>query len=176
MIESLAAFSPQALGELKSWLEPWFLQQSSSGSGTYAARIQLYNAPQPIADTTETDLVWLQAYDFTDGSVTPPVRSTHTATLIVPSAGIYAFEAYVLWASNATGWRYVLFTVNGTNQQNGQQQQAVSGGGGNDRNQMNLGGTILALAAGDAVGVAVEQNSGGSLNVLAAYIAAAKVF
>lgn len=86
--------------------------------------------------------------------------STNPARLTCKTAGIYSIFANVEWASNSTGVRSVLFTLNGTSTTIA---SVGSDAFGTAFNQIIH--TQYRLAVNDYILCRVYQNSGGALNV-----------
>jgi hypothetical protein len=83
-----------------------------------------------------------------------------STTITVPETGIYLASGYVGITFNATGYRRLLLDQNG-----GfpiiDARTAVNG----DHTHMTLN-TLLVCTAGDAIKLAVDQNSGGAINTV----------
>jgi hypothetical protein len=85
---------------------------------------------------------------------------TNSSRMTAPVAGVYLVTANVRFASNGTGYRQVLFLVNGGTLHGDDIRAAVSG-----VVTDVVTSARVSLAAGDYVEVQVGQTSGGALNV-----------
>ena len=119
----------------------------------------LYNsAALSIANATVTTVLW-NSEDFDTDSFHS--TSTNTGRITIPSGkdGKYLFIVTTLFDVNATGFRGVRFNKNGSIQNYLETQPGGTGNGG-----VSLS-AIYNLVATDYIEAAVEQTSGGALNV-----------
>jgi len=119
----------------------------------------LYNsAAISISNFTVTTVLW-NSEDFdTDGFHS---TSTNTGRITIPSGkgGKYLFSVTTLFDVNGTGFRGVRFNKNGSVQNYLELPPSSTGNGGVTLN------AIYNLVATDYIEAAVEQTSGGALNV-----------
>ena len=87
-----------------------------------------------------------------------PPAATFT-TISAPYAGIYLMQAAVEWANDSTGGRLVSFEINGTELE-GERKRA-------DNTSRSTVTAVRNLAEGDTIGLHVEQDTGGDLDVVA---------
>jgi hypothetical protein len=122
-----------------------------AGAGSQAvARQVLASVNFPIED-----------YDTADLHST----SANTSRLTAPVAGIYRVSANLVWESDPTGQRELIFELNPTSPLSHHVPAYISAPAtAGDMQQLS---TEIKLAAGDFVEVRVLQSSGGSLNVTA---------
>jgi len=86
--------------------------------------------------------------------------STNPEQIFVPTAGVYQIEMTVAFATNATGNRYIRPVINGVAQNGGlTMNNAIVG----DNSWLHSCSTHR-VAAGEWIGAAAYQNSGGTLN------------
>ncbi|WP_433232418.1 hypothetical protein ACQP2H_10565 [Micromonospora sp. CA-248260] len=103
--------------------------------------------------------VTLDTSDFDNSSMFTPGGSLIT----LPIAGVWGFQVYGSFASNATGQRRFLMEIGTTGVYTGiDSRPAVSG----DVTHITLSGSYVA-SAGDQLRVVAHQTSGGALNLLA---------
>ena len=85
------------------------------------------------------------------------------ANIVAPVTGIYTLRSLYLWASNATGERTASFIFNGVNPQIDNESAVAPVPGGALTRQVNA--EVVALTAGDTIGLWGHQSSGGALSV-----------
>ena len=115
------------------------------------------NSSQTLANTTATVLTWdLEYFDTNSYHST----TTNTSRLTVPSTGYYFVYAKLRWQANATGYRYMYFTKNGTQIQ----QDYLNYPDQNNAFTLYYG-VVTSATANDYLEVYAAQNSGGNLSV-----------
>lgn len=118
---------------------------------------------QPLTSGAITPITW-DTEDYDNSSIV----TSPSALITLPEAGLWAFLGFVAIQSNGTGYRRLLMDPNlSATYPTIDARAAVSG----DNTAITISGTYVA-AAGDQLRLNAQQNSGGSLNVLAgAYLA-----
>jgi hypothetical protein len=135
---------------------------SSSSAIQTAQAARIYRTTnQAIANSTLTALAPDTA-DFDAGSPTTFWSAGSPTRLTAPQAGKYTVGCSILWDSSTTGNRSVYVVKNGVTGTRLAGEQMIANSGG----VLNLA-TTLNLTTGDYVEFYVNQNSGGSLNVVA---------
>lgn len=145
----LTADSAEATG-LK-WAAP-------SSTPTFVGCSLTKTANQSTSNVTLTTISWDSENFDTDGFHD---NVTNNSRITIPSgkAGKYLFTSIINWNSNATGYREVRFTKNGTAQSYANIAATPTGEAGTVITQ------ILNLAVADYVEIKAEQSSGGALDV-----------
>jgi hypothetical protein len=117
---------------------------------------------QAVANRVLTSVNFpIEHYDTADLHST----SANTSRLTAPVAGIYRMSTNLLWESNPTGQRELIFELNAASPLSHHIPAFVTAPAtAGDMQQLS---TEIKLAAGDFVEVRVLQSSGGSLNVTA---------
>ena len=135
---------------LPSWATP--------GASSFVGCALYNSAALSIANATLTTVLW-NSEDFDTDSFHS--TSTNTGRITIPSGkdGKYLFIVTTLFDVNATGFRGVRFNKNGSVQNYLETQPGGTGNGG-----VSLS-AIYNLVATDYIEAAVEQTSGGALNV-----------
>ena len=115
-------------------------------------------AVQSTSNNTLTTMTWDSENFDTDGFHD---NATNNSRITIPAgkAGKYLFIAIINWNSNASGYREVRFTKNGTAQTYANISATPTG------EAATVTTSIFNLAEGDYVEAKVEQSSGGSLDV-----------
>lgn len=159
---------------MATWTPPSGIHNPSSGGtptvawgdGLNTAVDLLANTPQAVVShsTTQTATTsvekTLNADTETYDSDVMHSTVSNTSRLTCKTAGRFDFTAAISFASNATGYRSLLFAKNGGTATTIAQVGAFSGAG------VFLSGTIsYVLAVNDYVEVVAWQNSGGNLAV-----------
>lgn len=136
------------------------LRDGSGRLESYIERVSVkLNASESISNDTNTEVPWdVENYDVGN------FWSSGTATdLVVPRDGFIVVSYFILFASNATGYREVILNKNigfitdgGSNSVN-----AVDG----DDTRISATSHPIEVSANDVINVTVYQNSGGSLSI-----------
>jgi hypothetical protein len=142
-------------GGVPSWATP------ASGSTLVGCAVYKVTTNQSISNDTDTDITFNNEDFDTDGFHD---NSTNNARITIPTGkgGKYMLHTSITFASNSTGVRSVGFRRNATTKLGDMIAPALSG-----FSQRVQHFYIATLSAGDYVTVEVNQNSGGSLNVIA---------
>jgi hypothetical protein len=142
-------------GGVPTWETP------AAGSTLVGCAVYKVTTAQSISNDTDTDITF-NAEDFDTNGFHD--NSTNNARITIPSgkAGKYILQTSITFASNSSGTRNVAFRKNGTTVLGSMLMPALSGFA-----QRVQHFYIADLSVGDYVTVEVNQNSGGSLNVLA---------
>jgi hypothetical protein len=122
--------------------------------------IVTHNATQSISSGSAAILAFNTEVEDSD---TIHDTVTNNSRLTCKTAGFYTVTAYVQWAANATGQRFISLFVTGSTQPVADRRGAVGGGAITEQ----IVTAHLVLAVNDYVEVRVFQDSGGSLNVSA---------
>lgn len=168
IIDSIFQISPQALGELRQWLQT---QQTGGigGSGGAGLNVMSITAAggDSIADSTYTPIGFPAAYDFNTNSSAWPTRSGSGSGVGTLLAGYYEVTGWADLdpAGGAGNQRILRLRVNGTTLLNGYTRSEPFG----DPNDM-LTTAVVALASSDYVELLVFQDSGVDLTVNAAWL------
>jgi hypothetical protein len=144
----LTADSAEATG-LK-WAAP-------AGGSTFVGCSLTKSTGQNISNNTLTYFTYNTENIDTDGFHD---NSTNNTRITIPTgkAGKYLLTAFVVWPSNATGYRSMRFTKNGST---ALQEASI---GTVAQEQLQSINNVFALAEGDYVEVGLYQNSGSTLN------------
>lgn len=158
-IQSLAAFSPQALGELKSWLEPWFL--NTARSTTIPACRAFNSTPFSVPDSTFTAVTFdSERFDTDD------IHSdgTNTSRFTCNTPGIYLLGFNAAFATNPANDAYCGLRLNGSTfiGFSGVVLDPVSA-----HASIAFVTTVFGLAAADYVEAIAYQSSGSAINLSA---------
>lgn len=113
-------------------------------------------AAQSIASLTETACQFDTEFYDTDSMHD---NVTNNSRITIQTTGIYLLNAYVLWASNTTGYRFARFRVGGAAGTIIAQDILLAGAALGD--MVNNLTVLRSLVAGDYVEVYVQQSSGG---------------
>lgn len=122
---------------------------------------RVFNSAAIATTTAVVKVVTFDSERFDNGGLHS--TSSNTSRLTAPITGLYEIGACVEFASNATGYREVYFTLNGATAIAVDVRPAVNG----QATVLPLS-TQYRLVAGDYVEVNALQTSGGNLNVNAA--------
>lgn len=118
---------------------------------------------QSLADTTE-EVIDLEDVELA-GDVTYAAGTTSLATIPVGGTGTYAIVYGATFAAGAGTYNRLVINVNGVTRTTDEETP-------DNANPIEVvGNTMLRLAAGDTVGLYATQDSGGALDVTAAYMA-----
>jgi hypothetical protein len=128
--------------------------------GTPTARVT-HNANQAIPGNAAVTVLAFNTERFDSGTL-HDVAANNTR-ITAPVAGIYLVTANITWEANATGARELNIRRNGTTNV----ARVVQPGDAVNTTDQEAA-TLVKLAAGDYVEVALRQNSGAPLNVLTA--------
>jgi predicted RecA/RadA family phage recombinase len=179
------AVAPSAIGAqavvgaaVENNLASWDAAGSTKDSGITAASItgavtmglihndQMRNSTnlaQSLADATET-VVDLEDAELV-GDVTYAAGTTSLATIPVGGTGLYAIVYGAMFAAGAGTYNRLVININGVTRTADEETP-------DNANPIEVvGNTMLRLAAGDTVGLYAKQDSGGALDVTAAYMA-----
>ncbi len=109
-------------------------------------------------------VVWDQEEDDQFGMHS---TSSNTDRITIPSAGVYAFGAHLLWASDNTGQRQLGITLNNTAIPPTESAFLVSDGrdAAIPNSNWNHASGLRRLSAGDILRCVAYQTSGGALNL-----------
>lgn len=117
------------------------------------------SATQSLTNATETAVTW-NTESFDVGGCHSTSSNTERITVPTGAAGLWRFSTYIVFASNATGYRQFVFYLNGV-EVGGAGQQALNGG------PTRMTGTLdLQLVATDNVEVRVIHSAGAAINIL----------
>ena len=132
--------------------------QAPSSTPTFVGCSLTKTANQSTSNVTLTTISWDSENFDTDGFHD---NVTNNSRITIPSgkAGKYLFTSIINWNNNATGYREVRFTKNGTAQSYANIAATPTGEAGTVITQ------ILNLAVADYVEIKAEQSSGGALDV-----------
>lgn len=119
-----------------------------------------HDTTQSVANTGFTTLAFNTEKFDTD---TIHDTSTNNSRLTCKTTGKYLISANITFAANATGYRQLVFLLNGTTYIASVINQAPTTGGATGSMLIS---TIYSLTANDYVEVQAAQSSGGALNVL----------
>lgn len=89
-------------------------------------------------------------------------NSTNPTRITCKTAGTYSLKGMIGWAANATGWRACYLRINGSTYIAALRANST---GAVDANYFIIS-TDYVMAVNDYAELAVEQNSGGALNVI----------
>jgi hypothetical protein len=145
--------------EFVAWFNGTHLPEVEAGLAKTVPACRAYGSTQSINDDTETPVAFdKEKYDTDDiHDVT-----TNNSRLTCKTAGIYAIDAGVQFAQNATGLREVGIKLNNTDFIKYIRVDANSAGS----HYISLSAQY-ALEVNDYIEVVVKQTSGGVLNILA---------
>lgn len=156
-IESLAAFSPQALNELVLWLQPWFL---NNGNGSSAASLgcRVYNTTDQIiaGDATPYAVTFdTERYDTDSMHST----SSNTSRITFNTAGVYIVIGQLNLGASAAGTaRDLNILLNGSTVIARFREVPNASANVNDHVC-----TIWNFSAADYVELTIAQDTGGNL-------------
>jgi hypothetical protein len=119
-------------------------------------------ANQSIANTTITALTYTVADAYDTQAQHSVSSNTSRLTVGTGNTGLYFVHASGMWASNATGYRWVALRLNGTTELYRVTSPAVNG----DVMGWQVSGFYRLTATTDYVEVICYQTSGGALNMV----------
>lgn len=170
-IDSIHDFSPQALGELKQWLEPFFGTTGGIGSASAGGALDVMGITAPggdtISDSAYGPIGFPASYDFNTNSVIWPTRGGSGSGVGQEKTGLYEITGWADIDPGAGNQRILRLRINGTTLVGGGWERDVPNTA--DPNDM-LTTAIVQLTANDYVELLVFQDSGGDLTVNAAWM------
>jgi len=119
-----------------------------------------HNANQSISHNTST-VIALNTETYKTSGITHSTV-TNNSRVTMDSAGKYIFTANVSWAANATGFRALVFKINGTTFVGIARMMAISTA---SEQSYQMAVTEWNANANDYVEIEVFQNSGSSINI-----------
>lgn len=147
------------LNRLRTALNDW--DTFITGGASQVPSCRVYNSANiSINNATITPLTFNSERWDTD---TLHSTSSNTGRITVTRAGRYAFGCSIAFASNATGYRWIAFRLNGTTTYFGGDLRNAANG---SSTEFCLGGVEWVMAATDYVEVVAYQTSTAALNVI----------
>jgi len=165
IIDSIFQISPQALGEIRQWLQT-FGDSTGGGSGGIEVMSITGAGGDTIPDSTYTPVGFPMSYDLNTGPSVWPARSGSGSGVGTVKAGYYEITGWADIDAGAGNQRILRLRVNGTTLLNGYERDVPNTADPNDM----LTTAIVQLAVNDYVELVVFQDSGGDLTVNAAWL------
>lgn len=152
-------FTPKAPNDTTKFLRGDATWAVPTGGADVGGRFT-HNANQSIAHNTST-VVALNTETYKTSGITHS-NVTNNSRVTMDSAGKYLFTANVSWGANATGFRALVFKINGTTYVGIARMMAITTA---SEQSYQMAVTEWNASAGDYVEIEVFQNSGSSINI-----------